>query len=301
MQFGAAGVDVFFVISGFIMWSITAARPPSPARFLRDRITRIVPLYALTTLLLAVAATAIPGMFPRLRFDTGYVLASLLFVPVRSPFNSEIAPLLTQGWSLNYEMFFYVMFALALLLPARFRLPVLSTTLLGLALVGFFYSSPNPIIFTYTDPRLLEFLAGLILGWLYTRQQLPGRTWGWLSLGGGVVFGLVSATELVVMPAVIAWGIPATLLVAGLVTLEVRGGIATWPFLTVLGDASYSIYLTHGFALSVTRKFVGEQNYPAVLVLGSLASIVLGLVVWRYLERPITNALKDQRRVALAT
>src|SRR5690606_7660569 len=98
---GAAGVDVFFVVSGFIMWVIANDRSPSPSAFLRGRIERIVPLYWAATSVMVAGGLA--GLFPNLRVTAWHVFASLAFIPSRSPSNGEVWPVLVQGWTLNYE------------------------------------------------------------------------------------------------------------------------------------------------------------------------------------------------------
>jgi exopolysaccharide production protein ExoZ len=140
---GSAGVDIFFVISGFVMWTTTASRAQTPADFIANRIVRIVPMYWLVTLALVIAAVCVPALFPRLKIDAGHVVASLLFMPSRSPFNGELWPVLVQGWTLNYEMFFYGVFALVLFIPRQLRLAALSMAFCGLALSG--VSTPGAI------------------------------------------------------------------------------------------------------------------------------------------------------------
>ena len=131
---GAAGVDVFFVISGFIMWVIADRRPLSPGRFLADRIRRIVPVYWLATGVMVAGALA--GLFPNLVLTVEHVVASLAFVPARSPSTGALWPVLVQGWTLNYEMFFYLVFAASLVLPARLRLPAMATVFAALVATG---------------------------------------------------------------------------------------------------------------------------------------------------------------------
>ena len=95
---GAAGVDVFFVVSGFIMWTVTA-REQSPAAFMMNRIVRIAPLYWTATSVMVFGALA--GLFPSVVLTAGHVAGSLLFVPHVSPSNGQVWPLLVQGWTLN--------------------------------------------------------------------------------------------------------------------------------------------------------------------------------------------------------
>jgi exopolysaccharide production protein ExoZ len=92
---GAAGVDVFFVVSGFIMWVIAERRPVSPKRFLRERIERIAPVYWIAASVMV--AVGLAGLFPNLRLTAAHVLGSLFFVPHRSPSNGEIWPVLCRA------------------------------------------------------------------------------------------------------------------------------------------------------------------------------------------------------------
>ena len=114
---GQAGVDVFFVISGFIMWMVTA-EPVGPAQFLWHRVVRIVPLYWIATLIMAAHRSS----------SVSDTVNSLLFWPYRDA-NDELWPVLVQGWTLNFEMFFYLLFAAALIIPRRFQLLSLTAVL----------------------------------------------------------------------------------------------------------------------------------------------------------------------------
>jgi len=105
----AAGVNVFFVISGFITWVICERRPTTPARFLRERLERIAPVYWIATGIMVAGALA--SLFPNLKLTLGPVLGSLFFIPHHSPSNGQVWSVLVQGWTLNYEIFFYMVFA----------------------------------------------------------------------------------------------------------------------------------------------------------------------------------------------
>src|SRR5215831_4540480 len=107
-QLGAAGVDLFFVTSGFIMWVTTQDAHVTPAEFCYRRIVRVAPLYWLATLFLLGVSLAAPQLLGTTKFDPGHAMESLLFVPVEHPiFAGEALPFIIQGWTLNYEMFFY--------------------------------------------------------------------------------------------------------------------------------------------------------------------------------------------------
>src|ERR1700722_8663891 len=158
---GAAGGDVFFVISGFIMWVISARA--TPASFLTRRAARIIPLYWLVTLVIAAAAITMPSAFPNLQPTLDHVVKSMLFYPHADP-SGIVAPLIVPGWTLDYEVFFYLVFAMSLLVAARSRALVLTAALGLLVLAGQLIRPANPALATYTHPLLLEFLSGVLLG-----------------------------------------------------------------------------------------------------------------------------------------
>jgi exopolysaccharide production protein ExoZ len=135
LQFGAGGVDVFFVISGFIMvWSSRGlfGQPGAAGTFMARRLVRIVPLDWATTLLFLAGILIHPPMAHR-GVDPPHLVASLLFLPWPDQ-DGEHSPFYGIGWTLNYEMFFYVAFALLLPLAARPRAAVLALSLAFAAL-----------------------------------------------------------------------------------------------------------------------------------------------------------------------
>jgi len=292
---GAAGVDVFFVISGFIMWVVTCRKTPGPADFLVRRIQRIVPLYWGLTLLTAGAAIAIPTAFPAMRPTAGHILQSLLFIPHRGE-SGAIAPLIVPGWTLNYEMFFYLLFAAALLAPARLRPWLLTAALGGLALIRPLGDAQNPLWATYTNPLLLEFGAGVWLGKAWSEGRLPGRPVAWTAMAlGAAGFIAVSLARLDIEPArLLYWGVPAFLLVSGAVSLERAGPLPHWWPLRTLGDASYSVYLVHGLAISAAFRLlrgVVSGPIPAFAV-SVVAGVAAGLVVYQFAEKPLMKLFR---------
>ena len=203
---GQAGVDLFFVISGFVMWTVTERQPQSPAEFLRRRFARIAPPYWLATLLAAGLALAWPALFLEIRVDPEHLWKSLLFLPHRDPFGNPF-PVLPVGWTLIYEVFFYLVFAFAMLF-GRARMAVLTAILCLAGLSGFVW------LRTYVfglNPMLLEFLAGAWLGKLWCERKLPSRA-------SGAVILLAAIGALAALQAVgydmpfwrpLVWGIPA--------------------------------------------------------------------------------------------
>lgn len=291
---GAAGVDVFFVISGFIMWVLSQRRPTTPARFLRDRLERIAPVYWIATGVMVAGALA--GLFPNMKLTLAHVFGSLFFVPHRSPSNGEIWPVLVQGWTLNYEMFFYAVFAGCLLLPSRMRLAVLASVFVGLAGFGLIRSSGNPVFATYTDPIILEFLIGAFIGKLWLEGRIPSPATGAALIVVSLLgFAFVGATYIGFGP--LSFGPLAAALVLGVLALEKAGAVRDVRPIAYLGDGSYSIYLWHTMAISVVAKLSLMLSIPALpaMILAVVAGIVVGVGAYEMLEKPIGAAFKGLR------
>src|SRR3954463_12772971 len=117
LRIGEFGVDLFFVISGYIMWVTTENRPTRPLKFWGARIWRVVPLYWIFTTLYILLVR--PGLLSGESLDPLYIAKSYLFVPVMDPVINEIKPVYTLGWTLHYEMYFYFVFGCCLLIPQR--------------------------------------------------------------------------------------------------------------------------------------------------------------------------------------
>ena len=296
----AAGVDVFFVISGFIMvhasgrlFGATGGR----RIFLSHRVARVVPLYwAVTTLYVAVAM-AVPALINRGELTPGYVLASYLFIPVEGP-DGHVLPVYGLGWTLNYEMFFYGLFALALGLGRSLAVSAVTVVLLVLVAAGRVVPLPQPLAF-WTDPILLEFAFGMALA--------LAREHG-LRLGWATALALAAAALALLaidlgrpgaplwLPRVLAYGLPAALLVAA-AALRPGGETRTGPLTRLavaVGDASYALYLLHPFVIRAGREAMLAGGLAAVVgpwgfVAFSLAlASGAALVVHRLFERPLT-------------
>lgn len=296
---GAAGVDVFFVVSGFIMWVIANDRSLSPSAFFRDRLERIAPLYWIATGVMVAGALA--GLFPNMRLTAYHVFASLAFIPNRSPSSGEIWPVLVQGWTLNYEMFFYALFAAALFLPANRRLAALALVFCALAAAGLPFAPGTPIfktpIFkTWTDPLLLEFLLGIGIGKLWLDDRMPSPATGIALISVAAAgFGFVGATYAGFNPFVL--GPLAAALVVGVLALEKGAGVRRFRPASYLGDSSYAIYLWHAMAISVAVKLGAALSLPGPVVLGIavISGIAVGAAAHEILEKPIAAFLKGRR------
>lgn len=293
---GAAGVDVFFVISGFILWTIAAQRPVTPGRFLLKRALRVAPLYWLLTLAVTVVALAAPAFFFDAKPTIPHVLMSLAFIPHLNE-TGQPFPLIAAGWSLNYEAIFYLVFAASLFARPEHRFRWLAVGLVGLALLGMVVPQAYFLGFNL---MYLQFLAG---AW-FARWRLAGglmpRIIGYMliamSVAGFTAFAFADLFMTVLRP--LWWGLPAFALVAGLVTLEDDGGLPTIGWLKILGDASYSIYLTHVIVTEVLTHLMNAGSLPYIPVAIGL-SLAIGLGCHYLVERPLLALFRGRARPAL--
>src|SRR6218665_919655 len=192
-RLGWLGVILFFVISGFIMVAVTGEGRFSAPDFLRRRFIRVVPMYWGATLLAAVLALLAPQFFKTTIYDTGQLIQSLLFIPFYNPATEDIRPLYKLGWTLNYEIFFYVCFALLAFLGAQSRVVWLTVAFTALALLGMLFQPQPPIPQFYTSFMPLAFCAGAWLGLATLRGKI-----GMLSnrvLGIAAVLGVAGLVE----------------------------------------------------------------------------------------------------------
>jgi len=292
-EIGSAGVDVFFVVSGFIMWRTTSGRPVAPLAFLKKRALRIVPLYWAVTLALLAAALAFPASFRDVQPTPWHVFASLAFIQHLNPIGLPF-PLLPPGWTLNYEAVFYLLFAASLLLPLAHRAMALTLGLAALTLFGFLYP---PAYIMLCNPLLLEFAAGMWLAKSMEEGLVPGRHLGW----GMFICGLSSFAAMFIAGVEwdlwrpLFWGFPALLLVAGLTAVEQDGGLPDIAPLRSLGDASYSIYLCHTLAMGAAALHFGVWNTPMFVPVAFVFGVAVGWVVWRLGEAPVQALLRGPK------
>jgi exopolysaccharide production protein ExoZ len=292
-EVGAAGVDVFFVISGFILWTIASEKPVTPGKFLLRRWQRVAPLYWTMTLVV-VAGCAI---WPRLIYDAyptwPHVLKSLAFIPHLNADGGPY-PVITDGWTLCYEAIFYLMFAAALLAPKRWRLGLLSVFLILPTLYG--YEINRPAYMLWANMFFLQFGAGVWLAEMRLRGKLPSRRAGIILAAMAMAsYGLLLAfNPLVYFWRPIIWGVPAALLVAGLVSVESQGGLPEVRWLHFLGDASYAVYLAHFLYIELLAKVLWP-GLPVFALLAFTGGLAVGVAVHLVLERPLLALARGQK------
>lgn len=293
-EIGKFGVDIFFIISGFIMWTTVSDRT-TPAQFIKRRIVRIVPLYWTMTLATAFVTTTGGGIGVSLDADYARLAKSLLFIPQWHQVYPIVAPYMIVGWTLELEMLFYVLFALALALPKPQRLVAVSAVLAALAAFGLVVDPQNAVLKGFTNNILVEFAMGMGLGRLYELGRAPKSA---LAGAGLIAAGvaLVSIHRLLPEARFIYFGVPALLIMAGALAFEERLKGRFWTAPKFLGDASYSIYLVHLMAMAVSTRIVSDAfagAFPAAALLFEVAfAVAAGCAAYLLVEKPLTDGAR---------
>jgi exopolysaccharide production protein ExoZ len=310
---GFLGVDIFFVLSGFVMYWAHAddlGKPGAASVFIKKRLFRILPVYWVVV--------AFKVLKEWRTVDPLTIVCALLLIPYPR------APFVIVSWTLSYEMMFYAAVAIMIVLPRGWLTLVPPAVLLAMSLI------PGPVAWTNEfwdvlaafpfNAHLSEFLLGLGVGWIQARRVLNER-WGpwvlglgllaavslygtatWLSMQAELSYG-VSAYHLaerdshpIFHHGVWLFGVPFAAVLLGLVMCEQTSGRAKLPFLGWLGDASYALYLVHGFVIFavLTRPALNPflTAHPWAM-LGTMGlALTAGLALHHLVEKPLSKALK---------
>jgi exopolysaccharide production protein ExoZ len=302
---GHSGVAAFFVLSGLIMVRQSDSlfgRRRGPLLFAWRRVTRIVPMYWIATLLWAAIFWKNEDPHPKRQ-----ILYSLLFIPNYFAGHTRLFPVLQLGWTLNYEMFFYLIFCAALFLRRRAGILLLLVVPVVLVAIGYAHPFPddqNPLslLSFYTNPFLLLFALGVLIA--VTETRLPRVSWP------------ASPAFLLLLPALLFLALPLTLgaddlyealsiysalvvSLCALVRYKVPGTIERR--LVLLGDSSYSTYLFHPMMLPLViglalRMYDPHTKSVAAAMLLVLVCIIFanvaGLLIHLAVERPLIRVFR---------
>ncbi len=291
---GAVGVDIFFVISGLVIYLSTQDKDMPAGRFLLNRAIRIVPAYWFYTLLMGLMIVAVGQQMPHQVVDLPHFILSLLFIPSENPGGYGLYPTLNVGWTLNYEMFFYLMFSLVFVVPKRHRPLVVGLALFAVCEMVSHYGVLSRF---YANNIIYEFLLGIGIGWAYRRGWIAQALWVPLAV---IAASLVAIYNLPASDRLLNWGVPSALIVLACVAMEpwFKGN----RLLKTLGDCSYSVYLIHVLVL-YTGWFASERLNINPYLVFAVCVPVIALMSWAsyvWIETRLYRRMKGWAEAHLA-
>ena len=293
---GGSGVDLFFIISGYIMCFSTDGRQLNFSQFLLLRIRRIMPFYWLTTTVGLVIYLYDPKLVNSSGGETSIWASYVLFPNGKKFLNAN-------GWTLSFEFFFYLVFAFFIGKGTDRAMRISSAILLILVGLGLFFMHNGFAVYFITNNLYIEFVFGMgCFYWFNRRGALLGAGYGVaLCLLGSL---LLAAEQAAHVPHQeewrgYLWGIPMLFVFAGLLGLEdmIRrvSSVVRTLFLEI-GNSSYSLYLVHPFVLSGTAmclKHFKMASDPIFFTFALLIpTVVAGHLAYLYIEKPLTAVAK---------
>ena len=302
---GGFGVDIFFIISGFVIAFVVQK---STKDFFLKRVIRVAPLYIVATLLTASLAILKPDWFKTVVVTGEALIKSLLYIPYKI---DGSGPILSLGWTLNFEMFFYVSMAICILFVSKKKLLVPICSIL-LILFLFILSQINvdnyPISF-YRDGLLPEFIMGLLLYyvWRYTEKKNVNSIRFVMILLGvlGLVFLIYTnlTRDFSEINRNIRTGIPSLLIVGGGLALEpyINPGSRVVKFFSLVGDSSFAMYLFHPFILfgctRVLFPLIFDSNSSSMMeifkfLVVTILLVLASIAIYKAIDRPMNDFLR---------
>jgi exopolysaccharide production protein ExoZ len=309
-DYAKASVDLFFVISGFVIATVTRGQFQSlraARHFFFQRITRIYPPYWLYSVIVLMIWLYHPEMVNSAQDNQVNILASFLLLP------QDLLPLLMVGWTLIHEMYFYIVIAMVMPVIPEHMFPFWLVLWALVVILGSAYFMTNmdrdynPAIRVALHPFTLEFIGGAACA-LLLNYTLRSHARSIMVLG--VVAFFVATLWLDTNDPtlntegwrrVLFFGIPALLVIHGAASAEIGGTLYFPKMLRAVGDASYSLYLSHVLVLSAVGRIWAQISNPGVvihiviLVTMLLATLIVGLMSYRWVEVPILNKIRILR------
>ena len=301
----ASSVDFFFLISGFTMFYVYAKDFGTPfgwRDFMVRRVIRIVPMYWIITGIYAAGLLFVPSAFSTLKFQLRHAIESFLFIPTTNS-AGEHFPMLNVGWTLWFEMYFYLLFGLAMLRTVRFALWSMGI-LFGLSvLIGYATSFGTPVLEVLFNQLVFEFFLGGLAGYLVLRGYRASVPVAWALLAVGLaIFTVQFAVGEWHIGRLFTRGVPALMILVGLVSLEQQGRFQSPAWAIRLGDECYSLYLTHSLVLAlifkayISLELMQWVSPDALIILCLLAAVFAARFVFAWFEKPLTAALNSAWR-----
>ncbi len=289
--FGAVGVHIFFVISGYIM-VLTNSKPGKSfdaPRFFKKRIIRIYPIYWLLLALYIIVNSIIGDGYD---FSVGELLAASLLIP------GHASLVIGPAWTLSFEMYFYLIFGVALMIGLFRGILMLSVFFCAMIMLGIAAGPFQQPLAMVTSSLLIEFIFGAWIAYLTINWKLP-RWLGLAAILGSIgLFAAGLAVGYETLPSIIIWGIPSALLILGVVVVEDYHVPSFVRKLSPLGDSSYTLYLAHILMITLliaVAKPAGLSSVPILImtaIFGAI-SVYLSHVFHLKIEAPMTRFLTE--------
>jgi exopolysaccharide production protein ExoZ len=284
------------------MCHIHASRPTSGWAFFKRRLARVGPAYWIVTLATSAAILLVPALFRTSTVDLPLFLASMAFLAWPHPMLGEAMPVFLIGWTLNYEFFFYTLFALSIfILPARPWLGVIWVFALCWV-AGLVFEPDQPVARFYLHPLTAEFAAGMLIWLAFRKGVLRSPILGVMCILIGMASLIWVNFHIPVgrldSARIVYWGLPAFFLVIGAVCMDAAGKTPQSPLWRLLGDASYAIYLIHYLVLGLVRFLWGQfalKNLFSDILLILFAvglSLVASIGFYLLIEKPASARLR---------
>jgi exopolysaccharide production protein ExoZ len=294
---GKIGVDLFFVLSGFIIYYIhhkDRNENGLAKKFVIKRLIRIYPIYWVTILCLLPIYFIVPSFGEGYYKDINVIINAFLLVPQENDF-------LTVAWSLSYELMFYLFFGFVLFTKKRTIAKFIFGSWMVLSALSPFFKPSNFYMDFFFNTLNIEFFYGIIVAYLVLNFKIKFN----ITL---IIVGVVTACLAMYntifgffeLDRAIGYGIPSALIILGCVALEFSKNIKTPRLFVYLGDASYSIYLTHYPALSAINKvfsslgIFNKLGYNVTVTLMVIFTIIAGLIFHSLIEKPMLKILRTK-------
>ena len=293
-EFGIWGVDIFFVISGFIMMYVTENNEKF---FLLKRIFRIVPLYWILTLGVFALAIFVPDVLNNTTANIVHLIKSLFFIPFDKNCTGHF-PILFLGWTLNFEVIFYFLFFLSLVFFKENRMIACSIFIIIFLVFNKIFSEKNFIFETYANDIFIEFIFGMILFTIWKKYKNKIST----NLSNHFICLAILLVSIFILnyynfSRSVSYGLPS--LILAVYFLFFLNHLKFPKILVSLGDASYCIYLLHPYVIQFFYKILEINEYDIIIELVftliiSVIVFIVSLLIYKFIEFPINGSLRKK-------
>ena len=310
-KFGTAGVDIFFVLSGFIITYTSTQSLSQPGKmlpFIRRRCIRIFPAYWIIISFFLLAQIIFPSFY-KTHYSFGFTqfISTWLLLPWHSMVNGV-------SWTLSFELFFYLLFSIAFIIPQKklvyYLFVLYAMVIIIVPLSGYDLENGNAWLKLFGFPMNVEFLMGVTVAAIISK--IPKRLGLPLIIAGSIIFifnGILTDQGYYLVHStfnrVIFFGIPSFLIICGVVKFELSNTINVHNVLLLLGEASYSLYLLHLPLIVAFIKIIGRFNIQSTLIVEILLFIAIvcicfvSVLFYKWIEKPVIYRLNSLNKKKL--